>query len=139
EITLEQLPAQIRHTADVALAGYGAGNRIMNAHIDLDDVTAIYEVEALSADGRHLEVDVRPDGSIEEIEVQLSAEEVPANVMDELRNPFPAFQKSKEEVKFERSRRPAKNGLIELWYEFSPPNFDVETRSDAKAPLIDPP
>lgn len=32
----------------------------------------------------------------------------------------------------------SKNGLLEVWYEFSGTNYDVEIRSDAKIIVIEP-
>lgn len=51
----------------------------------------IYEFEAEDYRGRHIEVDVRADGSLEEIEMEIGEAEVPSTVMNALSNELPGF------------------------------------------------
>lgn len=138
ELSLQELPATIRHAADVALSGLGASFSLTGAVLDLDDVLATYEVQATLGDGRRVEVDVEPSGRIEEMEIQINREEIPASVLEALSRHASGFQQAQEGVMYEKSLRPSANGLVEVWYEFSGTTFDVEIRSDAKKVLIEP-
>jgi hypothetical protein len=137
-LALTDVPANVRHAAEVALAGYGSSYTVMNVSLDLDEVEAIYEIRTRGSNGRIVEVDVDASGKIEELELEIRADEVPANVMEALARQVPTFETSKESPMQEKSLRPSKNGLLEVWYEFSGTNFDVEIRSDAKVIVIEP-
>ncbi len=138
QLALADVPAIVRHAAEVALAGYGSSYTVMNVSLDLDEVEAIYEIRTRGANGRTVEVDVDATGKIEELEIEIRADELPVNVMEALARQVPAFEVSKESPTYEKSLRPSRNGLLEVWYEFSGTNFDVEIRSDAKVIVIEP-
>jgi hypothetical protein len=137
-LTMKEVPAYIRHSAEAALGSVTKSFSISSAQLDLDDVLAIYEIEARTEDGRRVEVDVEPSGRIEEIEVEVSRDEVPAVVMEAFTKTVSNFQPADGEVLYEKSLRPAKNGLLEVWYEFSGKTFDVEIRNDGQSILIEP-
>ncbi len=137
-LTLEQLPTLVRHAAELAFRGYSEGYTITRAQVDMDDIEAVYEVQAKSSDGRFLEADVSSDGKIMELEVEITREEVPAEVAKALSTFAPGFALSTEGPAYEKSFRPSANGLLEIWYEFSGTNFDVEINSNGTSVLIEP-
>ncbi len=118
--------------------GLGSSYTFTGAELDLDEVIAIYEIRANTADGRRVEVDIEPNGKIEELEVQIRREEVPAVVLEALSRHSPDMQPAQDEVLFEKSLRPSRSGLLEVWYEFAGKDFDVDIRSDAQQILIEP-
>ena len=67
--------------------------------VSFDRVTAerengvlIYEFEARSFDGKHIEVDVREDGSLEEVEMEMSESELPELVRAAIEDAHPGFE-----------------------------------------------
>src|SRR5262245_10643668 len=75
DVSLDYVPAEILHSARVALQAYGPHVQLTGAQLDGDGVLAIWEIQAI-CDGRALEVDVKPDGTIDEIEIEIGAGEV---------------------------------------------------------------
>ena len=57
-----------------------------------DDGYMVYEIQGTVPDGRKVEIDIEPDGSVEEIEVEFRAEDVPGLVLKALEEKFPGFQ-----------------------------------------------
>ena len=106
--------------------------------MDFDEIEAVYEIQASGVNGMKLEADVSASGEIQEHEIELAREDVPANVLEALNLYFPTFEASPDSPSVEKSLRPSANGLLEVWYEFGGMKFDVEVRSDAKSLLIDP-
>lgn len=136
-VPLAQVPLAILHTAEVAFKKYAGGGSITSVQIDKDEILAIYEVIGTSG-GRRVEADIRPDGVLEELELQVGQGQVPEAVSQALATYAPAFQPAAQQPRIEKSIRPSQGGLPEIWYEFSGTNFDVEIRSDGKAVLIEP-
>ncbi|MGE3843957.1 MAG: hypothetical protein AB7I50_20475 [Vicinamibacterales bacterium] len=97
-----------------------------------------YEIRGEAPGGRLLEADVRGDGVLVELEIQVGQGQVPQVVQDALEQYAPGFVPATEQPRIEKSVRPSAVGLPEIWYEFSGQNFDVEIRSDGKALLIEP-
>ena len=131
-------PPDILHSAEVAMKKYDGGGTVISSHLDKDDVIAIWEVQGSSAGGRMIEVDVRPDGTIEEVELEVGAGQVPPHVQAALAQFAPGFTPAPGAPRIEKSIRPSAIGLPEIWYEFSGTTFDVEIRSDGKAVFIEP-
>lgn len=77
--------------------------------VSSDDVLE-YELSGKNANGKQVEVDVTADGSIREIESEITPEEVPQNVVSKLKAYLPDFKPSF----VEKSQRP---NFID-WYEF---------------------
>jgi uncharacterized membrane protein YkoI len=139
DMTLEQLPMHILETAKNALpdATFTA------AQLDTDDIIeegigAGYEVQG-EMNGAAVEVDVRPDGSIEEIEMIIAEADVPAEVMEMFTAKFPGFELNKVEL----SRRPTRSGFTSVWYEFDGVTtdgeaVDVEINAAATKYLVEP-
>jgi hypothetical protein len=131
-------PADILHSAEVAMKKYDDGATVISSHLDKDDVMGIWEVQGRTAAGRLIEVDVRPGGTIEEVELEIGAGQVPPEVQAALARFAPGFIPSPERPRIEKSVRPSAIGLPEVWYEFSGTTFDVEIRSDGRAVFIEP-
>lgn len=136
-LPLGQVPEVIKHTAEVAFKKYMGGGMLTAAQVDKDDVLAIYEIKGTYG-GRLLEADIRPDGVLVELEIQVGQNQVPDVVQKALAQYAPGFTPSNEQPRIEKSIRPSDGGLSEIWYEFSGVDFDVEIRSDGKALLIEP-
>ena len=134
---LENKFPHIKHSAEVAFKTHFGGGEITGAQLDKDDVLAIFEVHGLVGD-RIIEADIRPDGFVEELEIEVGESAVPAEVLAALKQFAPGFAPAEERPRIEKSIRPSDVGLPEIWYEFSGTNFDVEVRSDGKAVLIEP-
>ena len=134
---LENRFPHIKHSAEVAFKTWFGGATITSAQLDKDDVLAIFEVKGLIGN-RIVEADIRPDGVVEELEIEVGENAVPEAVTQALKKFAPSFAPSAEAPRIEKSIRPSKIGLPEIWYEFSGTNFDVEIRSDGKAVLIEP-
>jgi hypothetical protein len=137
-IPVAALPPHVRHAAQVAFKRFDDGAFITGAQLDKDDVLGVYEVRGKSSDGRALEADIRPDGVIEELEVEIGSDEVPPAVSQALARFASGFTPAEGSPQIEKSIRPSDAGLSEIWYEFSGSSFDVEIRSDGRAVLIEP-
>ena len=139
DIDLSEVPAPILHAAMVAFNAYEGGAEVTGASLDFDEIQAVYEVTGKTANGRIVEADVLPNGSVVELEVEIAAVGVPPHVMDALESFFPQFELASSPAAVEKSIRPSTNGLPEIWYEFSGSGgFDVEVRSDGRALLAEP-
>lgn len=134
DVPLVLVPRAVLHTARVAFKAYAGGGEVTSAQLDGDEVLAVWEI-AGTADGRAVEADVRPDGTLAELEVEITGEEVPAAITSALAVWFPGFNAA---GLVEKSIRPSEAGLPEIWYEFSGVEFDVEVRSDGGAALVEP-
>ncbi len=102
-----------------------------------DGETVRFEVKGLIGN-RIVEADIRPDGVVEELEIEIGENAVPEAVAQALKKFAPSFAPSAEAPRIEKSIRPSDIGLPEIWHEFSGTNFDVEIRSDGKAVWIEP-
>jgi hypothetical protein len=136
-VPLASVPLPIRHSAQVAFKRFDDGATVTGAQLDKDDVLGLWEIQGKTSDGKGLEADIRPDGTIEELEIEIGAGEVPGGVMQALKMFAPQFVPAQDGL-IEKSVRPSDVGLPIIWYEFSGSNFDVEVRSDGKAVLIEP-
>lgn len=131
-------PPDILHAAEVAMKKFDGGATLLSSHLDKDDVMGIWEVQGVTSAGRLIEVDVRPGGTIEEVELEIGQAQVPPEVQSALQQFAPGFVPASGRPKIEKSIRPSAIGLPEIWYEFSGVTFDVEIRSDGKAVFIEP-
>ena len=137
-LPLGLVPLEIIHAAEVAFKRFEGGATLTSAQLDKDDVLAIYEIRGATRSGTLLEADIRPDGTVEELEIEIQASAVPAVVREALEQFAPSFTPDTGRPLIEMSVRPSDAGLSEIWYEYSGTQFDVEIRSDGKALLIEP-
>ena len=91
-VKLEALPAWVLHTAKVALpaATFAQGQ------LDQDEIGAVYEIKGTYKDAP-AEVDVFPDGKLEEIELVIKTEDVPEAPLKLFDKHFPKFTLTKIE------------------------------------------
>ena len=129
ELAIADVPPAILHSARVALDG----GEVTGAQLDRDAPLAIYEIAGTTGN-TEVEVDVRPDATIEEIEVLITDADVPDVVSSLLASVFPDFVPET----IEKSIRPTEIGLLETWYEFGGAEFDVEINSTATEYLVEP-
>lgn len=133
DIDIENVPPQVLHTADQA----ARGTDLTEAQIDYDDIEAVYEIT-----GEGIEIDVKANGKLEEIEEALSRRQarnaVPRAVRRLLRRQLPDF----EITAFERSTRPTEIGLLRVFYEFDGTQggeeLDVEVNQRGTAYTVEP-
>jgi hypothetical protein len=130
DVKLDSVPAAVRHTADQA----ARGGEITKAALDLDGVAAVYELAGKDGDGASIEVDVYTDGKLEEIETTIEAADVPSAVTERLDSALPDY----EYDSVERSIRPTKTGLLEVYYEFGGEEADVEIDSRGSQYTVEP-
>jgi len=107
----------------------GNGVTLEEVDIDLDNGTATYELAGKGADGKMIEIDVLSDGTIEEVEQEISMDNVPDAVKKLLTKYMPKFKADKAE----KSTRTN----FEVFYEFDGQDenggeLDIEIRSDGK-------
>jgi len=112
-IALDQVPPQVLHTADQAAQGAD----LTKAQVDFDEVEAVYELTAAD-----IEVDVKADGTLQEIEEKIVRRQVPREVRRLLRHSFPDLRIDQ----IERSTRPTPVGLLQRFYEFDGENRGEE-------------
>lgn len=137
-LALSAVSPALLHSAKVALKDYDGKAQVTGVQLDGDDVIAVYEFAGKAADGTLLEVDILPNGSVEELEIAISKDAVPSAVWNALRTFAPEFEFADDAVLIEKSVRPSAVGLPQIWYEFSGVDFDVEIRSDARGIFIEP-
>jgi archaellin len=136
-VPLDAVPLPVLHSAEVAFKIYEGGATLTAAQVDKDDSLAVYEIQGLHG-GRMLEADVRADGFVLELEIEINQAQVPPAVSQSLEQLAPGFTAASDRPRIEKSVRPSEVGLPEIWYEFSGVSFDVEIRSDGRAVFIEP-
>jgi hypothetical protein len=134
DVPLALVPRPVLHSARVAFKTFDGVSTITEAQLDIDEELAIWEI-AGTVGGLAIEADIRPDGHVEELEIEIASGEVPAEVNAALARWFPTFAPA---GLIEKSIRPSDVGLPEIWYEFSGTAFDVEVRSDGAAAFVEP-
>jgi len=115
ETTIDNAPAWVRNTADRAVAVFFTGATITSAQLDVEGPLPTFEFAGTAEGDQGFEIDIWPDGTLEEIEAIVAADAVPANVAAIFAAQFPEFQIETIEM----STRPGKNGLYDVWYEYA--------------------
>ena len=92
-ITMKDVPAEVKAAAQAA----GNGLTFEKVGLDLDNGTATYELAGKGADGKMIEIDVLSDGTIEEVEQEISMDNVPDAVKKMLAKYMPKFKADKAE------------------------------------------
>ena len=75
-IDMADVPAPVIEAAQAAVSGVVFDK----ANIDADDGTQSFELSGVDANGKKFEVDALADGTIEEVEEEVSVEDLPAEV-----------------------------------------------------------
>jgi hypothetical protein len=134
EVKLADVPGWVLHTAAVALPTA----TWTKAQLDKDEIGAVWEILG-TKDGKGVEVDVFPDGSLEEIELIVDADQVPAAPAKLFGDNFKGFKTTK----IEQSIRTTRTGLLETWWEWDGTTsggtaVDVEVDNAGKVYLVEP-
>lgn len=87
-IEISAIPQPVMAAAEEAESGMD----FTEANTETEGGKTIYEIRGKDSAGMTVEVDVSEDGTVEEIERQIAADKVPANVMAALRMEVPNFQ-----------------------------------------------
>lgn len=137
-LQLENVPLGLRYTAYQAARQYLTDPTFNAAQFDTGSDLASYELAGTSSDNKKFEVDVYPDNTVEEVEIEIEAGDVPRAVTDALKAYFPNYTATT----IERSYRPLKNGVTVVYYEFNletgtNQDVDVEVPADGTQLLID--
>lgn len=88
EIARNKVPAVVMMTAK----NFAPGIKFTRVGFEFEDGEKIYEFEGHSEDGRHIEVDVRGNGALQEIEMEVTWDEVPIAIQIELELSNPQFK-----------------------------------------------
>ena len=57
-----------------------------------EDGAMVYEIQGTVQDGRKIEIDIKPDGEVEEIEVEFKLADVPGAVLKAIEKKMPGFK-----------------------------------------------
>jgi len=87
-VALEDVPADLIDAVRARMPGL----KLTDANTEAeDDGDLVYEIRGVTGDARKVEFDIRPDGEIDEIEVEFAADMVPGAVMKALADRMPGF------------------------------------------------
>lgn len=119
QIELSQVPPAIMMVADRHAPGF----KVTSANVDLgEDGMMVYEIAGTDMDGKNVELDVHPDGRLDEIEREITMGDVPAKVSTMMKAYLADFQPSKVEL----SQRPDMTMVYEFEGTRSGREVDVE-------------
>ncbi len=129
-IEMSELPSEIMATANKAMPS--AKFRAANTETESDGFF-VYEIKGSLPDGRAVEVDIFPDGDIEEIEVEFTQDLVPGAVIKSIQDKLPGFKASYIEASYSASKKV-------LQYEFvgvaGGAEMDLEVSADGRNIVI---
>ncbi len=86
-ISFDAVPANVMDTALTTAPGV----EFEKVSTEEENGATIYEFEATTFEGKHVEVDVREDGTLMEIEMEMDFDEVPDAVVETLLAAYPDF------------------------------------------------
>lgn len=130
KLELSQVPLAARIAAMQGAGGF----KPEKAGIDFDENgQVVYELSGKNANGRQREVDVTAEGTLIEIEDEITMEEVPQAVQETLKRWLPNFAPTLIELSQRRN--------FQRWYEFEGKGpqgheLDVEISEDGERILI---
>jgi len=122
-LAMSDVPLIVSHTAQLAAEQYLAGATFAEVGFDPEGDVPAFEFAGTGSAGQAIEVDIYPDGVVEEIEEVIDQAEVPAETLAMLNMFFPEVQIDL----VERSTRPTKLGLTNIYYEFEAVTADGVT------------
>lgn len=102
EIAFEDVPENVLNTA----ISTAPGVTFDRVSIDVENGQTIYEFEADDHKGKHIEVDVNEDGSLEEIEMEVTFDETPLAVQQTLESEAEGFEHDYIELSIRSGRYP---------------------------------
>ena len=118
EMKLTDVPEDVVDTA-IATA---PGVEFDRVSVEVENGVSIYEFESEDHEGKHIEIDVREDGKLEEIEMEISLDETPENVTEVLEETAPGF----EPAYIEASTRPDGSTVYEFEGSIEGGEVDIE-------------
>lgn len=138
EISMDQVPNWVRSAANEAAEYYFPGATFESVQFDVGGELSAFEFAGTSAEGATIEIDILPDGSLQEVEEIIDESGVPAEALTTLQTYVADFTVAD----YERSIRPQSNGIVQVWYEFGGTNaageeFDVEVNEAGTLLLIE--
>lgn len=114
-IALEDAPKKVVETAETT----APGARFVRVTVEVEKGRRIYEFEGEGPNGEHIEIDVYEDGTLEEIEMEIGADELPPAVVEALARTEPGFSITYVETSVRRDgvfiyeiEGTSKNGLM---------------------------
>lgn len=107
EIAIEDVPPEIIETAETSIPGI----EFHRISTEVEAGRLIYEFEAYNSAGKHVEIDIDEDGSVQEIEMEIAISQVPSEVRDILDETAPGFEADYVEYS-------VRDGGDEFVYEF---------------------
>ena len=94
DIALEDAPASVKEAALRAAPGV----ELVSVSVETENGVSVYEFEARGKDGALVEIDVREDGTVEEVETLIAMSDVPAPVVAALNEAAPGFAPEEVEL-----------------------------------------
>ncbi len=129
EISFDDVPPAVMETAIATAPGVD----FYRVSIEVENGVSIYEFEAKDYAGRHVEIDVFEDGSLEEIEMETELSEVPDAVMNTLNSAAPGFEPSYIELSV---RLGGRDFVYEFEGRLNGVAVDIEIREDGELLFI---
>lgn len=122
KLDMSAVPAAAMEAAQKAVQGV----TFETAQMDKDEGTDTYELGAKLSSGKHIEVDVLADGTIEEVEEEITAAELPAEVKATLDKELAGFAPTM----IEKSTRPQGVVVYEFEGQHGGKEIDAEINAD---------
>ena len=98
-----------------------------------DDGTMVYEIQGKLSDGRKIEVDIFPDNSVEEIEVEFTHDLVPGAVLNAIEKKLPGFKPTYIEASHSESNKVVQ---YEFEGEFGEMKMDLDVSADGRTIVV---
>lgn len=125
EISFEDVPPVVMEAAITTAPGVD----FYRVSIEYENGVPIYEFEAKDYAGKHVEVDVFEDGSIEEIEMEVALSDVPEAVLKTLNAAAPGFEPTYIEFSVRDNGR---DYVYEFEGRLNGQDADIEIREDGE-------
>lgn len=94
EVAMEEVPPNIRESA----TGIAPDLKIDRVEIEEEDGALVYEFQGKGPKGYRIEIDIAPDGALEEIEMEMPASALPPAVCERIEKQFPNLKISYAET-----------------------------------------
>ena len=129
EISITDAPAELLDVARETAPGV----EFTRVSIEEEVSGKVYEFEAVDYAGRHIEIDVLEDGTLEEIEMEISESEIPSAVRETLETTIPGFEPDYIELSV---RQNGADFVYEFQGEYEGAQIDIEIAEDGKLLVI---
>jgi uncharacterized membrane protein YkoI len=119
-VEVASIPQNVMATVNQQVSGFAP----QSANTEVEDGKTIYEIQGMAGD-KQIEVDVMEDGTLDEVETIIDANQLPKEVQDAIMGKMPNFQVKK----VEESRRAA-GTYYEVEGSADGKDWDVEIKAD---------